>query len=186
MQTTRIFLGSSEELRDDRLALADFMNSVNAAYVPQGKQFLLVKWEHESIAIARQVAGKQAEYNDLVRGSDLCLFLFHTRCGEYTMQEVKAALAERAYTNGARPRVIVWVRELATNERRLPELEAMLYRVDRGELPLAYREYCDVRTVALDLLDQLEAFGATITPRRVGDFVYLNDEPVLDVGASER
>ena len=91
---TSIFLGSSEELAVDRRALGDFMGGVNDAYAPRGWRFRLVEWERESIAVARQEGGKQAEYNELVRACDLCLFLFRTRCGEYTMQEVEAALAE--------------------------------------------------------------------------------------------
>ena len=99
---TSIFLGSSEELAVDRRALGDFMGGVNDAYAPRGWRFRLVEWERESIAVARQEGGKQAEYNELVRACDLCLFLFRTRCGEYTMQEVEAALTEDAAESALR------------------------------------------------------------------------------------
>lgn len=179
-RVTRIFLGSSEELARDRRALGDFMNSVNNAYAPFGRRFLLVMWEHESIAIAQQEEGKQEEYNELVRGSDLCLFLFYTRCGEYTMQELEAALGELART-GSRPQVLVWVREPASGETASPELAALLARMGSGELDVTYRRYGDLRAVEIDLLARLRTYGADLPTRRVGDFLYVADEPVIDL-----
>ena len=178
---TSIFLGSSEELAADRRALGDFMGGVNDAYAPRGRRFRLVEWERESIAVARQEGGKQAEYNELVRACDLCLFLFRTRCGEYTMQEVKAALAERART-GARPEVVTWMRRSRPGEKISPELRDLRARIDAGALDLPYRTYDDLRVVELDLLARLRPYGADLEPRRVGDFVYLGDEPVIDLG----
>ncbi len=180
-RVTRIFLGSSEELAGDRRALGDFMNSVNNAYAPLGRRFLLVAWEHESIAIARQKEGKQAEYNELVRASDLCLFLFRTRCGEYTLQELEAALGERART-GSRPQVLVWVRKPVRGEVASPDLEALLSRLSSGELDLKYHLYGDLRAVEMDLLARLRAYGADLPMRRFGDFLYVADEPVIDLG----
>lgn len=182
MRTTRIFVGSSEELKEDRLALSDFINRLNNVYVSLGQRFLLVKWEHESISIAAQEAGKQAEYDELVRGSDACLFLFHRRCGGYTLEEIETALDERARTCGARPHIFTWIRELGSEQHATPELERFRTRIDEGELDLSYQKYRDIRTVELALLRELTAFGATIAPQRVGDFVYVDDEAVVDLG----
>lgn len=182
MQTTRVFLGSSEELREDRLALSDFFNRLNNAYVPHGRCFQLVIWEHESIAIAAQEAGKQAEYDELVRSCDVSLFLFHRRCGGYTLEEIETALDESKRTGGVRPLIFTWIRKLLPGERTMPELERFRARIDAGELKLPYREYDDVRSVELALLQEFAPFGATIAPRRVGDFVYVDDEAVIDFG----
>ena len=54
--------------------------------------------------------------------------------------------------------------------------------LDAGELDLPYRTYDDLRVVELDLLARLRPYGADLEPRRVGDFVYLGDEPVIDLG----
>ena len=43
MRLTRVFLGSSEELREDRVALGDFMGRLSDAYVSRGTRFSLVK-----------------------------------------------------------------------------------------------------------------------------------------------
>ena len=185
MRTTRIFVGSSEELKADRLALSDFINRLNNAYVPYGRRFLFVMWEHESIAIAAQEAGKQAEYDELVRGCDACLFLFHRRCGEYTLEEVETALDERARTGGMRPRIFTWMRELGPGECATPELERFRARIDAGELGLSYQEYRDVRTVELALLEELAPLGATLPSQRIDDFVYVGDEAVIDLGSPE-
>lgn len=181
MSVTRIFLGSSEELRADRVALGDFIGRLSDAYVGRGTRFSLVKWEHESIAVARHAGGKQAEYDDLVRGCDLALFLFHRRCGEYTLEELEVALEARSAGTGC-SRVLVWLRALAPGERETPELERFRKRMDAGELGVAYRRYADVREVEMDLLDELAAFGATMEPRRVDGWVCVGDEALVDLG----
>ncbi len=182
MHTTRIFLGSSEELRGDRLALTAFINSVNNACVPYGQRFVLVVWEHESIAIARHEAGKQAEYDDLVRGCDACLFLFHTKCGAYTMEEVYCALDEQKRRTYRALRIFTWMRALAAGEHETPELTALKERIAAGTLSLPYQMYDDVRTIELALLQAFVSWGVLMAPQHHGDFVYVGDEAVIDLG----
>ena len=95
--------------------------------------------------------------------------------------EATAALAERART-GSRPEVVTWMRRPRPGEKISPELRDLRARIDAGELDLPYRTYDDLRVVELDLLARLRPYGADLEPRRVGDFVYLGDEPVIDLG----
>ena len=184
MRTIRVFLGSSEELACDRLALSAFVSSLNNVYVPRGTRIELVIWEHESIAIAPHTAGKQAEYDDLVRASDLALFLFWRRCGQYTLEELECALAERDRT-GSRPVIAVWMRELAPGDEATPELGRLLERIRAGEIDLDPKGYRAIGEVELALLDALAPLGADLPPRRAGDFVYVDDEAVIDLGSAE-
>lgn len=178
MRVTRAFLGSGEELREDRVALGDFMGRLSDAYVCRGTRFSLVKWEHESIAIARHAGGKQAEYDDLVRACDLALFLFRTKCGAYTMEELEVALEARAAGTGC-SRVLVWLRELAPGEREGAELASLRERMDTGELDLSYRWYRDVRDVERALLTELASFGADLPPREVSGWLCVGDEALV-------
>lgn len=178
MRVTSVFLGSSEELREDRVALGDFMGRLSDAYVFRGTRFSLVKWEHESIAIARHVGGKQAEYDDLVRACDLALFLFRIKCGAYTMEELEVALEARAAGTGC-TRVLVWLRELAPGEQESAELARLRERMDSGELDLTYRWYRDVRDVERALLEELADFGADVEPRIVQGWLCVGDEALI-------
>ena len=45
MKTINVFLASSEELRDERMMIADLFNELNDIFLPRGVYLKLVKWE---------------------------------------------------------------------------------------------------------------------------------------------
>jgi hypothetical protein len=65
MQTKKIFLASSEELRADRMAFKLMIGQLNQDWVPRGTFFHLVVWENFIDAMSKD--GLQQEYNKAIR-----------------------------------------------------------------------------------------------------------------------
>lgn len=93
MEKITVFLASSiGELRMDRLALSEHTGEMNDVLIDQGERIQLFMCEHYDTAIALQ--GKQNEYNQFIqKPCDLFINLYHTKAGEYTIEEFDVALA---------------------------------------------------------------------------------------------
>lgn len=92
INTIRIFLASSTELKSDRDQFADFITRLNMHYEPRGYRFILYIWEFLDPAYNNQ--RKQNEYNNEIRKCDFFVALFHTKVGKYTIEELEAAQEE--------------------------------------------------------------------------------------------
>ena len=89
MQTKKIFLASSEELRADRTAFELMIGQLNQEWVPRDTFFHLVVWENFIDAMSKD--GLQHEYNKAIHGCDIFVLLFFTKVGSYTAEEFETA-----------------------------------------------------------------------------------------------
>ena len=89
MKKIKIFLASSEELKDERLEIADLISHMNLALEYEDVRIYLVKWEYLDATMSP--IHKQEEYNKTLEQCDLCLVLFASRFGKYTESELKTA-----------------------------------------------------------------------------------------------
>ncbi len=101
MQTKKIFLASSEELRADRVAFELMIGQLNQEWVPRDTFFHLVVWENFIDALSKD--GLQQEYNKAIQDCDIFVLLFFTKVGRYTAEEFEAAFG--AFSIGNRPRI---------------------------------------------------------------------------------
>ena len=92
MKTIKIFLASSEELKPERLELADLVEHLNNVLEKQDITVRLVKWEYLDSSMGPQ--HKQEDYNDKLRECDICLVLYWTKFGMYTKTELDTAYGE--------------------------------------------------------------------------------------------
>jgi hypothetical protein len=90
MITKKIFLASSSELEGDRREFEIFVGRKNKEWISRGIYLDLVVWEYFLGAIAQ--TRLQDEYNKVIAESDLVVFLFWRRVGEYTNEEFEIAL----------------------------------------------------------------------------------------------
>lgn len=97
MQIRKIFLASSEELRDDRIAFELMVGQLNQEWVLRDTFFQLVVWENFIDAMSKE--GLQNEYNKAIRGCDIFVLLFFTKVGPYTEEEFEAAFGAFQTTN---------------------------------------------------------------------------------------
>src|SRR5262245_50182349 len=106
MQTKKIFLASSEELRDDRRAFEIMVGRLNQQWRQRDFNFELVVWENFIDAMSRE--GLQKEYNRAVKQCDIFVMMFFTKVGRYTLEEFETAFAGMAV--GTSPRIYTYFR----------------------------------------------------------------------------
>ena len=89
MKEFKIFIASSNDEKNERNALKDFLQGISRITHDYGIEFLPVMWEMESVDFADGLSEKQKEYNEKLVSSDMVFFLFGKRVGEYTYEEFK-------------------------------------------------------------------------------------------------
>lgn len=90
MTNVNIFLASSYELNDDRIAFGNFIRRLDNHYEGKGYRIKLFIWEDFDAADNRR--RKQDEYNEYLEKSDIVFVLYKTKAGEYTVEEMEASL----------------------------------------------------------------------------------------------
>ena len=88
----KIFLASSEELKHERLVIAEQVANMNRMLANQDITLRLVKWEYLDSSMGAQ--HKQEDYNDYLVDCDMCFALFWRRFGMYTEIEFEKSLKE--------------------------------------------------------------------------------------------
>lgn len=89
MKTIKIFLASSEELKTERLVIAELITKLNYLWAEYDISIRLVKWEYLDSSMGAQ--HKQEDYNDHLRQCDMCVVLYWTKFGMYTEIELETA-----------------------------------------------------------------------------------------------
>ena len=93
MMIRKIFIASSAELRHERMELTDLLLDLNNEQESQGIQFKPVLWEFMNSSM--QEGRKEDEYLDRLKECEICLVLFWKTLGEYTLEELEVAVAEK-------------------------------------------------------------------------------------------
>ena len=95
MTTIKTFLASSEELKPERLVIAELVTKLNYVWAEYDVSIRLVKWEYLDSSMGAQ--HKQEDYNDHLRQCDMCVVLYWTKFGMYT--EIELETAYRLYNS---------------------------------------------------------------------------------------
>ena len=106
MPVIKIFLASSEELREDRDAFEIMVTRLNSQWRPRDVTFEVVRWEFFIDALAKD--GLQKEYNKTIQACDIFVMLFFTKVGAYTLEEFETAFAELKAGTG--PKIYTYFR----------------------------------------------------------------------------
>lgn len=151
-----VFLGSSKDLRDLRLAFSELVDSLaDAAFDACDEDLVGRLWETESYAMER-ARSKQEAYDEVVRGCELAFFLVDGTLGDYTLHEFEVA-TEACAAQGM-PQVTVWLR---------PEEQVGTYDVNTHLLLKTVAGCQGVHTLPLAsegelLLDMIRAVAALL------------------------
>ena len=149
-KTIKIFLASSEELKEDRMWFGDFIQGVNKIYQERGKGVDVFKWELFDAASNDQ--RKQDEYNEKVRESNMFLALFHKKAGKYTLEECNVAMD--TYRRSKKfPKVYIYCKKLEVFERETPELKA--FKAEMSKMGYFWFTYSTRDQLHLHFLQQL-------------------------------
>ena len=95
MKTINIFIASSAELKRERMVCVDLLLDLNQE--PENKardvKYEPVLWEYMDASMTAQ--RKEDEYLDELRQCETCIVLFWKTLGEYTVEELDVAVAEK-------------------------------------------------------------------------------------------
>ena len=145
MKKIKVFLASSiEDLSLDRIELGDYFNQLNEVYI--------IKCEDYENGIA--LDGKQSQYDEEIRNCDLCLFLFFTKVGQYTVHEFNVAMD--AFKKNGRPSIVTYFKN--PEETDSCDIKEFMSKLD-GELHHYYNKYGHIDTLKLGLLMQIKRLG---------------------------
>ena len=110
----KIFLASSiVEFVSERREIENFIRNVSDKF----EEHYDVKLQPilcENLDDAYAGVRKQEEYNELIRGCELCFFLFFTKAGEYTREEFEVAAAQFAQTG--KPKIYTYFKVVQDGE----------------------------------------------------------------------
>lgn len=145
MKTVKIFLASSAELNADKDVFDLFMSEKNKVYRKRQIDFELRTWKDFVSSI--HLKGSQNEYNRYIKTCDIVVFLFHTRVGQYTLEEFNVAFQELRRTKGRRPQIYMYFKD---SSEVIPAIDAFKQRIDE------YKHFYDTYSSNEELLHKFE------------------------------
>ena len=121
MNKVKIFLASSEELKRERLEIADLIGHMNLALENEDIRIYLVKWEYLDASMSE--SHKQEEYNKTLEQCNLCFVLFATRFGKYTESELITAYNKLCQGGKDNGKLTVFFKDAGTETDELKEFK---------------------------------------------------------------
>ncbi|MGF1536112.1 MAG: COR domain-containing protein [Elainellaceae cyanobacterium] len=162
MQTIKIFLASSNELKGDRQEFEIFISRKNKQTVPDGIFLELVIWEDFLNAMSK--TRSQDEYNKAIAQCDLFVLLAHTKVGEYTEEEFLTALVN--FEAGGRPLIWTYFKDAPISPSSLnPKIIKTLFDFKQAlsDMGHFHQKYADSNDLLRQFGDQLGKVLPTLT-----------------------
>jgi len=164
-RTIRIFLASSEELREDRDAFDLYFRQLNDQLRKDGVYLEITRWENFLDAMSE--TRLQDEYNKAVRDCDIFVSLFFTKTGKFTEEEFDTA--HRQFLKTRRPLIYTFFKdaEIRTGSARAQDLNSLwAFQEKLKNLKHFYTKYTSIDHLKLQFRDQLLKLlqqGATVS-----------------------
>jgi len=160
MQTKKIFLASSSELKEDRRAFEIAICRKNKDWVQRGVFLELVIWEDFLDAVSK--TRLQDEYNKVIRESDVFVMLFWTKVGKYTEEEFETAVGQ--FKSTSKPFIFTYfkdseIRTGSADQNDLNGLQAFQEKL-KG-LGHFYTVYENIDALQLHFIRQLDKLVAS-------------------------
>ncbi len=118
MKTIKVFIASSDELKDERVKFGNLIRRLDDIYIKRGIHIQLLAWEDMDPCYNN--CRKQNEYNAWIRESQIFVALFYTLAGQYTLEEIEVAREENSQRK--EPKLIIYCRSLQPGEVETHEL----------------------------------------------------------------
>jgi hypothetical protein len=160
-RVVKIFLASSQELKEDRREFELFVYRKSRDWERKGVTLDVELWEDFLDAVSQ--TRLQDEYNKAVRGSDIFVMLFSTRVGKYTAEEFETAFGQFKASN--RPLIFTYFKDVQISVGSADEDEMMSLWAFRkklaalGHFPTVYGSIDGLKFHFYQQLDKLVANG---------------------------
>ena len=155
MKKIKLFLASSEELKEERIQFEAFIRRKNTRLVNQDLFLELQVWEDFLDVMSQQRL--QDEYNKVIRSCHVFVLLFFTKVGKYTEEEFNTAFDQFKAVKS--PCILTYCKDaqIATsslNKRDTMSLFAFKQRLENlGHFPTTYDH---VSTLLLHFEEQIQ------------------------------
>jgi hypothetical protein len=142
MNTIRIFLASSSELREDRDQFRLFISQQNDRLYTKQIYLEIVQWENFLDAISD--TRLQDEYNSAIIECDIVLCLFFTKVGKYSAEEFDTAY--QVFKNKGKPKIWTYFKNAPLNTASITdEINTLLaFKKKIANLGHFYTEYTNI------------------------------------------
>lgn len=177
LKKIKIFIASSiNDLKIDRVEIGNFFRQLNEIYLDNGIHFSLIMCEDYDNSIAN--GGKQSVYDDEIRDSELCFFLFFTTVGEYTKHEFEVAL--ESYQKSEKPKIVTYFKYVDNLNNITSEVRSFMHMLD-GELKHYYNTYDNIDALKLGMLMQIKLMKLDSSSLEIENgIVMLNGKTIAD------
>ena len=154
MNTIKIFLASSAELKSDRDDLRLFVSVENDRLHEKGVYLKLIQWEYFLDAVSD--TRMQNEYNKALRDCDIVLSLFHTRAGKYTQEEFETALKQ--FKETGKPKIFTYFKSTPVSMNEIDDrvLSLLNFKKRLKELEHFPSNYSNIDDLKVQFKRQLE------------------------------
>ena len=119
----KIFLASSEELKEERDLFKIYISKKNDDLIEKGIYLDLQVWEHFFDAMSK--TRLQDEYNRTVKESDIFIMLYFTKVGKYTEEEFDAAFGH--FKENGKPLIYTYRKDSPISSASLNEEDTKSY-----------------------------------------------------------
>ncbi|MEQ6341385.1 MAG: hypothetical protein M3A44_06935 [Gammaproteobacteria bacterium] len=155
LRTIRIFLASSEELRQERDEFELYFRQQNDQFRKRGFYLEINRWENFLDAMSG--TRSQDEYNKAVRDCDVFVSLFFTKTGKFTEEEFDTA--HRQFKETGRPLIYTFFKnaEIKTGSTREEDMQSLwVFQKKLATLGHFFTRYDNVEHLKRQFRDQLD------------------------------
>ena len=181
MKTIKIFLASSEELKDERSTMADLILHLNKLFKGRGLEFELEKWEYLDASMTGK--RKQDEYNEVLKQCDICMVLFWRKFGSYTGEELDQAYQKMRQKE--KPYKIYVFFKNPNGDETTQELKDFIANYEQRYGGHFFCKFQHVDTMKLEFLLQLENYQKDLIGEKAievrNEHVYVDNEALVDL-----
>ena len=142
MMKKKIFIASSAELKYERLELVDLLLDLNEELEEQGIRLKPVLWEFMDSSM--QERRKEDEYLTRLIECEICLVMFWRTLGEYTVEELDVAVAEKQA--GRNPKLVLLLFKEPADDMSL-ELFAFKENYSKNCPNIPYRVFTNTKAL---------------------------------------
>ncbi|MDE6273918.1 MAG: hypothetical protein K2L87_02595, partial [Clostridiales bacterium] len=182
----RIFLGSSiVEFARERDELDLFIRTVSDKF-EEKYDTKIVPLRCETVDGSMTLGRKQEQYNELIKESEMCFFIFFTKAGEFTREEFEVAYRSFVCSDGVKPKIYVYFKNVPDGVEVDPSIKAFMDEIDQT-FHHYYGTFDDIDTIKLRILLQLKIQEMDFVKVELeGESVAVDGEKIMKIdGVSE-
>lgn len=174
MKKIKIFLASSiTEFAEERNALELFIRNVSDEF-EEKYDTKIIPLRCENIDPCMSKVRKQDEYNQLIKDSEMCFFIFFTHAGKYTQEEFEIAYEQFKNSENHKPKVYIYFKNLPKDIKIEQSVKDFMEKVDKTYHHY-YGTFDHIDTIKLRILLNLKLQEMNFVKIEINDYKCIVD-----------